>query len=260
MQNSITQKKEKPDAIYNGWLITLTALLIAIYHPIFATFQKKMTTPLNDFKFNSDDLCQVHKFVINSLAFYQNVDFYKKNLNDFWLVHDDILKSTILRNRYSFTPDGNTWTSCKLSKGPALCAVTSFTKVRNGIGEGGSNPIHQVQCDYVAYYSAEVVGLFFFLSCFSESQTYPFLVLASLRCMLLSLIPYWYFWPFHDHLWCCSCWPFHFSELDGLYLSWWKATSWRATLWDHQGSDDFERMHRWTGAILFGPPSCADSV
>ena len=150
------------------------APLIAVYHPVFATFQKKMSAPLDDFKFSSDDLREVHKLVINSLSLYQNESLRKNDLNDFRLVHDDILESTVLGDGHSFTPDGNTRVFCKLTKGLALRAVTSFTEIKNEIGEGGSDPIHQAQCDYVAYYSAAVVGLLFFVLFFRFANSCHF--------------------------------------------------------------------------------------
>jgi len=198
-----------------------------------------MATPLDDFTFNGDDLRQVHRFVINSLAFYMNKTIRTENLN-LALVHETILEPAKFTGASkSFVPDGCTRVTCKLFKA-ALRAVTSFTEIQNGIGEGGWDPIHQAQCDYVAFYSAEAVGL---LSLFFRVANHPFSASASSRCILLSLIPRWHCRPLHDRLWCRSCGSFHFSTLDGLYLSRWKATSRRPTLRDRQGSDDFERMH-----------------
>jgi len=57
-----------------------------------------------------------------------------------------------------FKPDGYMPTMCMELKD---YAAAGFTEVKNGIGEGGSDPIHQAQCDYIAYYSAENVTLFF---------------------------------------------------------------------------------------------------
>jgi len=39
-------------------------------------------------------------------------------------------------------------------------AVSEFTEVKTGIGEAHSDPIHQAQCDYVAYYSDKDVRFF----------------------------------------------------------------------------------------------------
>ena len=122
-----------------------------------------MTTPLDDFKFSGDDLHQVHQFVINSLALYTNETIRTEKL-DLRLVHETILEPTKFTDgSESFSPDGCTRVTCKLFKA-ALRAVTSFTEIKNGIG---SDPIHQAQCDYVAFYSAEAVGLLslFFQSC-----------------------------------------------------------------------------------------------
>ena len=207
-----------------------------------------MTTRLDDFEFSSDDLRQVHKFIAKSLALYQNEDIRMVNLDDFHLVHKGILDSVKFQRKLkTFTPDGITRVACKSFKAPALRAVISFTEIRNGTRKGGSNPIHQAQCDYVAFYCAEALHFFFFSFLCSELQTHDHLlfflltVSASSRCVLLFLIPHWYCWLLYDHLLCYFCGPFHFSALDGLYLYRRKATSWRAILQDRQSS---ERMHR----------------
>jgi len=195
-----------------------------------------MATPLDDFTFSGDDLRQVHQFVINSLALYANETIHMANL-DLRLVHETLLESANFTD--AFSPNGCTRVTCKSLK-VALRAVTSFTEIKNGIGEGGSDPIHQAQCDYVAFYSAEAVGL---LSLFFRVANHPFSASASSRCISSSLIPHWHCRPLHGHLWCCSRRSFHFSTLDRLYISRWNATSRRPTLQDRQGSKNFERMH-----------------
>ena len=136
-----------------------------------------MTTRLDDFEFSSDDLRQVHKFIAKSLALYQNEDIRMVNLDDFHLVHKGILDLVKFQRKLkTFTPDGITRVACKSFKAPALRAVISFTEIRNGTRKGGSNPIHQAQCDYVAFYSAEALHFFFFSFLCSELQTHDHLL------------------------------------------------------------------------------------
>ncbi len=56
-------------------------------------------------------------------------------------------------------------------------AAISSTELKNGIGEGGSESYLQSQCDYLAFYSAVLVRVFFCLN-FSK----PDFCLAANHC------------------------------------------------------------------------------
>ena len=74
------------------------------------------------------------------------------------LVGEQTLRKTdILRdNGKHYTPDGCVFVQCeKFVRHDE--AASAFNEVKNSIGEGGSDPIQQAQCDYVLYYSAEDV-------------------------------------------------------------------------------------------------------
>ena len=153
------QKVNRIDAIYNGRPIELTAPPIEIYHPVFAKFRREISVPIEKSSFSADELAQVSDLVAHSLAFYGKEIFriakIRKDMDA--LVDDHVLWVTSIArdNGASFLPNGSVFVLCdKL----ATYGVTAFTEVKNGIGEAGSDPIHQAQCDYVLYYSANDVG------------------------------------------------------------------------------------------------------
>ena len=152
-----TQKEDHIDAIYNGRPIELTAPPIEIYHPVFAKFRREISVPIDKASFSPDELEQASDLVTNSLAFYEDeIDRVVKISNQMRaLVHDNVLNQTgiIWDNGRTFTPDGSIFASCR-NREPG---VTAFIEVKNGIGEGLSDPIYQAQCDYVLYYSGKDV-------------------------------------------------------------------------------------------------------
>ena len=148
-----------PDAIYNGRPLELTAPPLEIYHPIFATFRRKMSQPIKDLEFTATELEQVYKFITKSLAFYDNEDARRDQLYGFRnLIHDYCFLSLSIPSGSGrkFITDGVGLVTCSNFPGNPQ-AATFFTELKNGIGEGGSDPIAQLQCDYTAYYSAVLV-------------------------------------------------------------------------------------------------------
>ncbi len=155
-----TQKENQADAIYNGRPINLTAPPIEIYHPVFAKFRREMSRPINKSSFTPDELSMAFDLVTNSLAFYENEDDRIKAITTAMnaLVDDQVLRRTeIMRDGGKFyKPDGSIFVQCeKFSRRDQ--AATGFNEVKNHTGEGGSDPIHQGECDFVLYYSAEDV-------------------------------------------------------------------------------------------------------
>jgi hypothetical protein len=156
-----TQQQKRVDALYNGRPLDLTAPSISIYHPVFARFQQEMARPINKASFTDEELTKTLNLVTNSLAFYDNEDTRISQIDDAMraLVDSRVLHKTEIKEHDNlFKPDG--LMDCECKKFPQRdVAARGFTEVNNGIGEGGCDPIHQAQCDYVAYYSAEKVQL-----------------------------------------------------------------------------------------------------
>lgn len=148
--------------MYNGRPLELTAPPIEIYHPVFAAFRRKMSQPTKDFKFSAAELEQSYTFITKSLAFYENKDARRDQLDVLReLVHENFLDSRWIPSGSGtkFNPDGVGVIPCQnLLRKPR--AAIFFTEVKNGVGEGGSDPISQLQCDYTAFYSADLVRVF----------------------------------------------------------------------------------------------------
>ncbi|KAF8958803.1 hypothetical protein BDZ97DRAFT_1840790 [Flammula alnicola] len=144
--------------MYNGRPHELTAPPIEIYHPVFATFRRKIAQPTKDFKFSAAELGQVHTLIVNSLAFYDSEDARKIQLDVLReLVHQQVLDSRVISNGggKKINPDGAGYTTCQNFPRKDNAAIL-FTELKNGVGEGGSDPISQSQCDYIAFYSADL--------------------------------------------------------------------------------------------------------
>jgi len=118
-----------------------------------------MEAPLADFDFSFTELDAVYCFIVNSLAFYDDKTVRKSQLAHLSsLVHHDVLRTVELPTAASYlNHDGITFSETCRSLSIYHKAATSFTEIKNGIGEGESDPIHQGQCDCVAYYSSDHV-------------------------------------------------------------------------------------------------------
>ena len=159
-----TQTKDQQDAVYNGRPIQLTAPPLSIYHPVFATFKQQMAEPLDRKTFSDTELRNAHQLIVDSVAFYvdEKARIFKIQESLNVLVSPELLWNTeIPFGQRTFKPDG--MMRCTCEKFPSCeTGAYEFTEVKNGIGEAHSDPIHQAQCDYVAYYSDKAV-LFFLL-------------------------------------------------------------------------------------------------
>ncbi len=163
-----TQKENQADAIYNGRPINLTAPPIEIYHPTFAKFRHEISVKIDKSSFTPNELSMAFDLVINSLAFYEDEDARIRDITTAMnaLVDDQVLRRTeIMRDCGKlYKPDGSIFVQCE--KFPSRDeAATAFDEIKNAIGEGGSDPIHQAQCDYVLFYSAKDVRCSFSYLC-----------------------------------------------------------------------------------------------
>jgi hypothetical protein len=157
-----TQKDDREDAVYNGRPIQPTAPPLSIYHPVFATFKQKIAEPIDRATFTSTELRNAHQLIIDSVAFYADektrISKIQESLNV--LVSPELFwNSEIPCGQRTFKPDGTM--RCICERFPARdTGAYEFTEVKNGVGTAHSDPIHQAQCDYVAYYSDKAVRLF----------------------------------------------------------------------------------------------------
>jgi hypothetical protein len=137
----------------------LTANPITIYHPIFNTFLKKMAN-LSSLTVTHEELDLTHSLVANCVAFYDVEKSRKQKLQDLrTLVHDGVLDSiTMDLGRKTFTPDGMTMVPCEKLR-QRIKAASAFFELKNGVGDGDSDPIHQGECHFALFYSAELVRL-----------------------------------------------------------------------------------------------------
>jgi hypothetical protein len=124
-----------------------------------------MAEPINKATFTGTELGDAHQLLIDFVAFYADE---KARISKIKEALDVLVSPELFRNtempcgQRTFRPDGLGLSICE--KFPRHdTGAYEFTEVKNGIGEAHSDPIHQAQCDYVAYYSDKSVRLFIFL-------------------------------------------------------------------------------------------------
>ena len=157
-----TQTDAREDAVYNGRPVELTAPPLSIYHPVFSTFKLQMAESIDRATFSGEELRNAHRLIMDSVAFYGDEDARIKKITHTLsiLVSPELFwKAQIQYGHRSFIPDGVMRRVCDAFPGRDTAAY-EFTEVKNGIGEAHSDPIHQAQCDYVAYYSDKAVSIF----------------------------------------------------------------------------------------------------
>jgi hypothetical protein len=166
-----------------------------------------------------EELDLTHSLVTNCVAFYDLKKSRKQKLQDLrTLIHDGVLDSiTMDLGRKTFTPDGVTMVPCeKLLH--RIKALSAFFELRNGMGEGDSDPIHQGESDFALFYSAELVRL---STChLYDLETDRNAASIFSRFLLLSHIHYWPFGSVFDDLRRCFRRPPRLSAPYRLYLSW----------------------------------------
>jgi hypothetical protein len=159
-----TQTDDREDAVYNGRPIQLTAPPVEIYHPVFAKFKQQIAEPIDKATFTDKELRNAHRLIIDSVAFYANEKDRILKIQESLdvLVSPELFWNTeIPFGERSFKPDGMMRCACD-SLPHCDTGAYEFTEVKNGIGEAHSDPIHQAECDYVAYNAAKAVRVFFF--------------------------------------------------------------------------------------------------
>ncbi|KAH9949162.1 hypothetical protein B0H21DRAFT_820351 [Amylocystis lapponica] len=124
---------------------------ITLYHPVFAKFLQLMAEPQ---EFTSEELNHAHSFVTLAAAHYRYKDTRREKLRSVMgaAVHNSILASKALSYASRrLKPDGAV-SSVETPDG--FLIITAIHEVKLEIGDGGSDPIAQGECDYAAVYSS----------------------------------------------------------------------------------------------------------
>ncbi|KAH9948021.1 hypothetical protein B0H21DRAFT_708046 [Amylocystis lapponica] len=133
----VTQNPTRVDAVYNYRPIDLAPPPITLYHPVFAKFLQLMVEPQI---FSDEELNNAQSFITLAVAYYKEEAIRKRKLQLVMgaAVHKNILVSEGLS--YTYTR----W----------LLDHYAIHEVKLEIGDGGSDPIAQGECVYVAIYSS----------------------------------------------------------------------------------------------------------
>ena len=155
-QCKATQTIERVDAVYNYRPLELAPVPLGVFHAVFPTFLFLMNE-LKDADLTDDDLSHARSFVELANQFYdqeyQRLEALRPSLQA--AIHQDILAETALRfGDRSLRPDGRV-RSISTPNGFEIIRVLAEGK--NEIGLGGTDPIVQAECDYVAIYTSDKV-------------------------------------------------------------------------------------------------------
>jgi hypothetical protein len=117
-----------------------------------------MATPLDSFVFSHEELEMALKFMAAACDIYAHEDHRRRAYSMLEVVHKDILQHVTVKldAHRSCVPSGHTTVHCpNLSVGTFV--LSSASEVKNEVGEGGSDPIAQAECDYVAVVASDMV-------------------------------------------------------------------------------------------------------
>jgi hypothetical protein len=154
------QRTDKPDAVHNWRPVTLWPPPISIYHPVFAQFTHDVSADPNSVSFTSLELDDGFDIVGKFVQFYRIELHKQQNIGQtrlFLEAESSLLKSSqFMRGPGKvFSPNGY-----RMSHIPALGVrmPSEIIKLKSEIGEGGSDAVAQVECDYVCLHSSDVVS------------------------------------------------------------------------------------------------------
>ena len=149
-----TQTSSRIDAVYNYRPLSLSALPIAVYSPVFAKFSRSMA---DKSMFTHEELDDANAFVEQAVAYYPTeTDRVQNSRAMTKAVHPNILARSAftLSGKTRCTPDGVVESMEKLSD---FAPVLALCAVKSEIGEGSSDPAAEAECAYVTIYSSEEV-------------------------------------------------------------------------------------------------------
>lgn len=146
---SVNQREEFQDAVYNHRPHFLTGPPVQIYNPAFVTFIREMSRPYEAMEFSGEELEKARKLINISL------DFHRDEIN-LLQAFGDLYPRKVYTDIGDITLSGATGIICPAAKRQAIVRIF---EVKNEIGEGGSDPIAQAECDFVTICSSEEVIL-----------------------------------------------------------------------------------------------------
>jgi len=148
-----------PDAIFNHRPLELTGPPITIYHPVFSNFIRSMSVPTETLEFTDAELEKAMYLITIATEFYGHENSRKGAIHKILEGFDfdaTIAYHNAQQKQRIFSPSAFMRTKCSLMAD--VKAYPSFLEVKNEIGEGGSDPIAQAECDYVAVVTSDEVG------------------------------------------------------------------------------------------------------
>lgn len=169
----VTQRKTRPDAVYNWRPMSLQPPPISVYHPTFAKFTRLMSMQLEDEEFSHDELQSAFEFIISSLEFYTNEETRQMCLKGIQSIDRNILQQTrIFLTSGNLTPDGYSQSPTPVFPPGSRMAYKAFQHLKAEVGTGSCDPMAQAECAFLAVYSSDEVshvcvfeGLLFIIFC-----------------------------------------------------------------------------------------------
>ncbi|KAI0086843.1 hypothetical protein BDY19DRAFT_995585 [Irpex rosettiformis] len=147
-----TQKITRPDAIFNCRPFSLRQPRIEIWCSAFAELKRILSLSPAEVNFTPVELDEAFGFMVASL------DLYKLEVRRQFALRNQtfaginmFMGGKIPVGDGYIEPDGCIFTSCHLK----VPAVSCIQELKNEIGEDGSDPMRQAECDYVALCSSK---------------------------------------------------------------------------------------------------------
>jgi len=150
------------DPVYNWRPHELRPPLLAPYFPAFAAFCQELSSVDKTASVSPDELRAAMEIIILSTAFHKDEETRRKIIHPTalfgykWATYSKVAQPALAgRKMY---PDLHRTCSCP---GVGACghriAYPEFVEMKVEVGLGGSDPIVQAECDYVAVYTSEDV-------------------------------------------------------------------------------------------------------
>ncbi|KAK7680240.1 hypothetical protein QCA50_016749 [Cerrena zonata] len=154
------QKESRKDAVFNNRPIKFSCPPIGMYHPVFAKFCAKMAEPLENFDFDSDELCQAACLFMVANEIYECKNDRRHayaSLQKIWrkdMRHHEKILYHIEGTPMIMTPDRYSKVTCPLLPNGSF-GILSFEEMENELGTGHSDPLTRAECDYVAMVTSD---------------------------------------------------------------------------------------------------------
>jgi hypothetical protein len=151
------QKPNNSDTVYNWRPHELRPPLLAPYFPAFAAFCQELSIVDESASVSSDELRAAMKIIILSTEFYKDDEERHRSIRSTALfdykreTYSELARPSLAGR--SMFPDFHRTCSCP-GVGDRRIAHPEFVEVKAEVDVGGSDPIVQAECDYVAVYTS----------------------------------------------------------------------------------------------------------